>query len=134
MSSVTPTASTPPAHPAAYLRVAARLSTRDGLSIVRQQDMVLSAAAALGWPAPVVCTDVGTPGWNRPGPGLASLAVAIRAGRHDAVITCDLAWISRDPAGLAAFHALCSSHATTLHTVTDGPAPAATLPILASIG
>jgi DNA invertase Pin-like site-specific DNA recombinase len=50
------------------------------------------------------------------------------------VITYDLARISRDAAGVADFHALCTSHGTTLHTVTNGPATAAALPLLASSG
>jgi DNA invertase Pin-like site-specific DNA recombinase len=125
---------TPPRRPAAYLRVAARASTAGDVCIEQQRHAVLSAAAALGWPEPTVYTDAGTPGWHRPGPHLASLAAAISAGRHDAVITYDLARISRDAAGVADFHALCTSHGTTLHTLTNGPVTAATLPILASSG
>jgi DNA invertase Pin-like site-specific DNA recombinase len=45
-----------------------------------------------------VYTDTGTPGWDRPSSALATLASHIRAGRHDAVITLDLARISRTPA------------------------------------
>jgi DNA invertase Pin-like site-specific DNA recombinase len=81
-----------------------------------------------------VYTDVGTPGWDRPGPHTVSLAAAISVGQHDAVLTYHLARNSRDVAGLSAFHALCTSHGTTLHTVTDGPITAATLPTLASSG
>jgi DNA invertase Pin-like site-specific DNA recombinase len=123
-----------PRRPAAYLRVAARATTAGDMCIERQRHEVLSAAAALGWPEPTVYTDAGTPGGDRPGPHLASLAAAIRAGRHDAVITYDTARISRHAAGLAGFHALCASHGTTLHTVTDGPVTAGILPILASSG
>ncbi len=68
MSQHTHTASTPPANPAAYLRVASRVSTRQDLSIARQQDRVLTAAAALGWPAPEVYTDAGTPDGTGPAP------------------------------------------------------------------
>jgi DNA invertase Pin-like site-specific DNA recombinase len=123
-----------PRRPAAYLRVAARAITAADMCIERQRHEVLSAAAGLGWPEPTVYTDAGTPGGDRPGPHLASLAAAISAGRHDAVITYDPARISRDAAGLADFHALCASHGTTLHTVTDGPITAVTLPIAASSG
>ena len=121
-----------PARPAAYIRVASAGSPDDP-AVQQQRQRVLSAAAELGWPEPAVYTDTGT-GWHRTGPALATLAGHIQAGHHDAVITCDLARISRDVAGVAAFHDLCTSHATTLHTVTDGPVTADTLPILASSG
>jgi DNA invertase Pin-like site-specific DNA recombinase len=91
---------------------------------------VLSAAAALGWPAPTVYTDTGTTGPDRPGSALATLASHIRAGHHDAVITADLARISRTPSQAAAFAGLCASHVVTLHTLDHGPITPAVLSLL----
>ncbi|HEX4062056.1 MAG TPA: recombinase family protein, partial [Streptosporangiaceae bacterium] len=81
-----------PHQPAAYLR--ARATSPDDLAIQRQRHAVLSAAAALGWPAPTVYTDTGTTGPDRPGSALATLESHLRTGHHDAVITADLARIS----------------------------------------
>jgi hypothetical protein len=70
MSGNEPTPSTP-RRPAAYLRSATATSA-DDQAIQRQRREVLSDAAALGWPAPTIYTDTGTPGWDRPGSALAS--------------------------------------------------------------
>jgi DNA invertase Pin-like site-specific DNA recombinase len=121
-----------PAQPAAYIRVASAGSP-DDLPVQQQRHTVLSAAAALGWPAPTVYTDTGTPGWDRHGSALATLAGHIRAGQHDAVITADLARISRTPGDLAAFHALCHEHGVTWHTLTGGPVTPGSLAILGGI-
>jgi DNA invertase Pin-like site-specific DNA recombinase len=121
-----------PRRPAAYLRSASATSP-DDQAIQRQRHQVLYTAAALGWPTPTVYTDTGTPRWDRPGSALATLTRHIRAGQHDAVITVDLARISRTSGELAAFTSLCASHNTTLHTLTHGPITPDILPILGSI-
>jgi DNA invertase Pin-like site-specific DNA recombinase len=128
MSGNQPMTSTPH-QPAAYLRSAAATSADDQV-IARQRHEVLSAAAALGWPEPVIYTDTGRAGWNRPG---SALATHIRDGQHDAVITFDVARISRSLSEAAAFTSLCASHGGTLHTLNHGPITPATLPILGSI-
>jgi DNA invertase Pin-like site-specific DNA recombinase len=89
---------------------------------------VLPAAAALGWPGPIIYTGTGTPG-----SALTALTSSIGAGQHDAVIIFDVARISRTPSEAAAFASLCASHDTTLHTLTHGPLTPDILPIVGSI-
>ena len=92
---------------------------------------MLYAAAALGWPAPALYTDTGPTGCNRPGSALAALTDDIRAGRRDAVITANLARISRTTSDVTTFAALCASHGVTLHTLTDGPTDRAAAALIA---
>jgi DNA invertase Pin-like site-specific DNA recombinase len=123
---------TVPAEAAAYVRVARADSPQDPV-IERQQAAVLRAAAALGWPVPVLYTDTGRTGWNRPGSALDTLTVDIAAGRRDGVITADIARISRTASHVTAFAELCASHGVALHTLTDGSTGPATAAFTTSI-
>lgn len=109
-----------PTRPTAYVRVA-QASGQDDITVHRQQGAVLRAAAGHDWPEPMLYTDTGVPGWNRPGSALARLTDAITTGQHDAVITQDAARISRTPAHFTAFAALCAAHGTALELVYTGP-------------
>jgi hypothetical protein len=63
-----------------------------------QVQAVLTAAGQRGWPTPKIYTEIGLPGWPRPGSVLARLAGYLASGRHDAIIVANLSRISRDPA------------------------------------
>jgi len=108
-----------PAQPAAYVRVA-RAGSEHDLAIQRQQREILSAAAARGWPEPTLYTDAGVPARQRPGPALTCLADAITKGQHDAVLTCDAARISRNPAHVEAFARHCASNGTAVEFLHGG--------------
>jgi DNA invertase Pin-like site-specific DNA recombinase len=124
--------STVPARPAAYVRVT-RADSLDDQVVQQQHATVLRAAATLGWPEPAVYADIGTTGYNPPGSALATLTDDIQAGRRDAVITADLARISRTTSHLGGFTALCASHGVTLHTLGQGPIDPATAALIAGI-
>jgi DNA invertase Pin-like site-specific DNA recombinase len=72
-------------------------------------------------PAPARPAGTGPSGWHRPGSDLARLAADIGSGQSDAVITTDLARISRTPADTAAFTAHCASHGAHVETIDDAP-------------
>jgi DNA invertase Pin-like site-specific DNA recombinase len=112
--------SDPPVRAAAYIRAAGAASIGDP-AVQRQRDLVMRAADELGWPAPDLYADVGSPDWTRPGSDLAILASRIQAGDYDAVIIENLARISRATAEVAAFYDLCANRGITVCTLDDGP-------------
>lgn len=108
-----------PEQPAAYIRVVGARNARDP-HVRDQVQAVLAAAGQRGWPAPEVYTEIGLPGWQRPGSVLARLAGYLASGRHDAIIVADLSRISRDPAEVLAFAVQCDRHRVMLEAVDEG--------------
>jgi hypothetical protein len=82
-----------------------------------------------GWPAPVIYAEDSSAEDNRPGeasgsPGLARLAAAISAGRHDALLIPGLAMITRAPVQLMTILSRCSAHGVAVQfcsTPAAGP-------------
>ena len=107
-----------PEQPAAYIRVVGARNARDP-HVRDQVQAVLTAAGQRGWPAPVVYTEIGLPGWPRPGSVLTRLAGHLASGRHDAVIVANLSRISRDPAEVLAFAVQCDRYQVTLEAVDE---------------
>ena len=108
-----------PTRPAAYIRAAPESGAR---ALSRRRQFIGQAAARRGWPAPKVYAErqaTGPQGGNRP--ALASLAAAITAGHHDAVIINGA--IRDTPAYLMDFLLHCTRHGVTV--TIDGPAEAA---------
>jgi DNA invertase Pin-like site-specific DNA recombinase len=108
-----------PTRPAAYIRVVGARNARDP-HVQEQSQLVLAAARQRGWPRPAVCTEIGLPGWHRPGSALSRLAGHLASGRHDAVIVADLSRIGRDPADVLAFTVHCARCRVTIESVEEG--------------
>ena len=108
-----------PECPAAYIRVVGARNARDP-HVRDQVQAVLTAADQRGWPRPRVYTEIGLPGWPRPGSMLARLAGYLASGRHDAIIVANLSRISRDPAEVLAFAVQCDRYQVTLEAVDEG--------------
>jgi DNA invertase Pin-like site-specific DNA recombinase len=108
-----------PERPAAYVRVVGARNARDP-HVRDQLQAVLAAARQRGWPQPAVYTEIGLPGWHRPGSVLGRLAGYLASGRHDAIIVRDLSRISRDPADVLAFTVHCGRSNVTLEAVEEG--------------
>lgn len=108
-----------PEQPAAYVRVVGARNARDP-HVRDQVRVVLTAAGQRGWPAPEVYTEIGLPGWPRPGSVLTRLAGYLASGRHDAIIVANLSRISRDPAEVLAFAVQCDRYQVTLEAVDEG--------------
>jgi DNA invertase Pin-like site-specific DNA recombinase len=108
-----------PERPAAYIRVVGARNARDP-HVRDQAGAVLAAAGQRGWPPPEVYTEIGLPGWQRPGSVLARLTGYLTSGRHDAIIVADLSRISRDPAEVLAFTVRCDRCRVTLEALEEG--------------
>jgi DNA invertase Pin-like site-specific DNA recombinase len=108
-----------PECPAAYIRVVGARNASDP-HVQDQVRAVLAAADQRGWPVPKVYTEIGLPGWPRPGSVLARLAGYLASGRHDAIIVANLSRISRDPAEVLAFAVQCDRCGSTLEGVEEG--------------
>jgi DNA invertase Pin-like site-specific DNA recombinase len=118
-----------PECPAAYIRVVGARNARDP-HVRDQVQAVLTAAGQRGWPVPKVYTEIGLPGWPRPGSVLARLAGHLASGRHDAIIVANLSRISRDPAEVLAFAVHCDRCGGTLEGVEEGRVDEARIAVL----
>jgi hypothetical protein len=98
-----------PARPAAYIRDRDATDIDDP-DITALRDIVIRLAQdELAWPAPAVYADAGPPG-----SGLAALAEAITAGRHDGVFATHPSQLGDDLAQIEAFDRLCRRYGVRL--------------------
>ena len=118
-----------PESPAAYVRVVGARNARDP-HVRDQVEAVLAAAVQRGWPRPKIYTEIGLPGWPRPGTVLGRVSGHLASGRHDAVIVRDLSRISRDPAEVLAFTVHCGRCGVTLEAVQEGRVDEARIAVL----